>query len=161
MELFLKILENIKDKKIKFYLIGKIFESQKKYYEEKLKKINFNKQKIIWYKNVNNPKKIMKKFDVLLCTSNYESLPLSIIEALSMSIPVISTNVGDVAYVLNKIKCGFIIKNDSKEFTKIINILKKDKSKLYSLAKNARVNIVKNFNIKNYKKKLENELFND
>jgi glycosyltransferase involved in cell wall biosynthesis len=161
LELFLRILENIKDKKIKFYLIGKIFKSQKKYYEEKLKMINFNKQKIIWYKNVNNPKKIMKKFDVLLCTSNYESLPLSIIEALSMSIPVISTNVGDVPYVLNKIKCGFIIKNDSKEFTKIINILKKDKSKLYRLAKNARVNIIKNFNIKDYKKKLENELFND
>lgn len=94
----------------------------------------------------------MKKFDVLLCTSNYESLPLSIIEALSMSIPVISTNVGDVPYVLNKIKCGLIIKNDSKEFTKIINILKKDKSKLYRLAKNARVNIIKNFNIKDYKK---------
>ena len=48
----------------------------------------------------------MNKFDVLLCnSSNYESLPLSIVEALSMSIPVISSNVGDVPYVLNKLKC--------------------------------------------------------
>ena len=127
LELFLKILEKIEDKKIKFYLIGKVFESQKKYYKERLKKINFYKQKVIWYQNVNNPKKIMNKFDVLLCTSNYESLPLSIIEALSMSIPVISTNVGDVPYVLNKLKCGYIIKKDEKKFVKIIKILKKDK----------------------------------
>ena len=44
----------------------------------------------------------MKTFDILISTSNSESLPLSIIEALSMSKPVISTNVGDVSYVLNK-----------------------------------------------------------
>ena len=50
----------------------------------------------------------MKNFDLLISTSHRESLPLSIIEALSMSIPVVSTNVGDVSYVLNKHKCGFI-----------------------------------------------------
>ena len=58
LELFLKILEKINDKKIKFYLIGKVFESQKKYYKERIKKINFYKQKVIWYQNVNNPKKL-------------------------------------------------------------------------------------------------------
>ena len=161
LELFLKILEKINDKKIKFYLIGKVFDSQKKYYKERLKKINFYKQKVIWYQNVNNPKKIMNKFDVLLCTSNYESLPLSIIEALSMSIPVISSNVGDVPYVLNKLKCGYIIKKDAKKFIKIIKILKKDKKKLHRLSKNARSNIINNFNIKDYKKKLEKELISN
>ena len=40
--------------------------------------------------------------------------PLSILEALSMSIPVVGTNVGDVAYVLNKIKCGFIVRPNYK-----------------------------------------------
>ena len=97
----------------------------------------------------------MNKFDVLLCTSNYETLPLSIVEALSMSIPVISSNVGDVPYVLNKLKCGYIIKKDAKKFVKIIKILKKDKKKLHRLSKNDRRNIIKNFNIKDYKKKLE------
>ena len=64
----------------------------------------------------------MKNFDLLISTSHRESLPLSIIEALSMSIPVVSTNVGDVSYVLNKNKCGFIVNPETDEF---INIIKK------------------------------------
>ena len=54
-----------------------------------------------WYRNVYFPEKIMRKFDVLICTSKYESLPLSIIEALNLGIPVISNNVGDVKKVIN------------------------------------------------------------
>ena len=100
----------------------------------------------------------MNKFDVLLCTSNYESLPLSIVEALSMSIPVISSNVGDVPYVLNKLKCGYIIKKDAKKICKNYKNFKEGQKKLHRLSKNARRNIIKNFNIKDYKKKLEKEL---
>ena len=77
-----------------------------------------------------------------------------------MSIPVISTNVGDVAYVLNKIKCGFIVKPNYKNFVKTIKILYSNRNKLKKLSKNAEKNVFKNFNIKNYKSLLEDELFN-
>ena len=76
-----------------------------------------------------------------------------------MSIPVISTNVGDVSYVLNKIKCGFIAKPNCKNFVEKIKILYSNRNKLKKLSINAKKNILKNFNIKDYKRSLENELF--
>ena len=76
-----------------------------------------------------------------------------------MSIPVISTNVGDVSYVLNKIKCGFIVEPNCKNFIEKIKILYSNRNKLKNLSINAKKNILKNFNIKNYKRSLENELF--
>ena len=161
IELLIKIIENINDKNIKFKLIGNLFVSQKKYFKENLSTINKIIHKLKWHKNIDHPKEIMKSFDILLCTSNYESLPLSIIEALSMSIPVISTDVGDISYVLNKKKCGFIVDPKVDEFTNVIHLLKNDRNKMLKLSNNAKKNVYKNFNIKNYKKKLEKEIFID
>ena len=160
IELFIDIAKNINDKKIKFILVGKLFSSQINYFRNKLNLLNEIKNKIKWHRNIDDPKKIIKSFDLYICTSKNESLPLSILEALSMSIPVISTNVGDVAYVLNKIKCGFIVKPNYKNFVKTIKILYSNRNKLKKLSKNAEKNVFKNFNIKNYKTLLEDELFN-
>ena len=159
LELFIDIVKNINSKKIKFTLIGNLFSSQKNYFKRNLNLINKLKNKINWHKNINDPQKIMKFFNLVICTSKNESLPLSILEALSMSIPVISTNVGDVAYVLNKIKCGYIVKSNTMDFKKLILKISKDKKEMLKLSKNARKNILKNFNIKNYKRNLEKELF--
>ena len=89
LELLIEIIDNINDKDIKFELIGNLFSSQKKYFIKNLSKINKLKHKLNG-KNIFHPKK-MKNFDILISTSYQESLPLSIIEALSMSIPVILT----------------------------------------------------------------------
>ena len=159
LELLIKIIDNIDDKNIKFELIGSLFSSQKKYFIKNLSKINKLKHKLKWTKNIIHPQKNMKKFDILISTSNQESLPLSIIEALSMSIPVISTNVGDVSYVLKKNKCGFIVNPEISEYIDIIKMLKLNKKKLLKYSSNARKNILNNFNIKDYHKKMEKELF--
>ena len=159
LELLIKIIEKINDKNIKFELIGNLFSSQKKYYNRNLNKFNLLKHRLKWKKDVLHPLKNMKTFDILISTSNSESLPLSIIEALSMSKPIISTNVGDVSYVLNKIKCGFIVKSETDEFINIIKMLKTNNKKMIEYSTNARKNVLNNFNIKNYKDKLERELF--
>ena len=84
LELLIKIIEKINDKNIKFELIGNLFSSQKKYYNRSLSKFNLLKNRLKWKKDVLHPQKNMKTFDILISTSNSESLPLSIIEALSM-----------------------------------------------------------------------------
>ena len=159
LELLIEIIDNINDKDIKFELIGNLFSSQKKYFIKNLSKINKLQHKLKWKKNIFHPKKDMKNFDILISTSYQESLPLSIIEALSMSIPVISTNVGDVAYVLKKNKCGFIVNPEISEYIDIIKMLKLNKKKLLKYSSNARKNILNNFDIKDYHKKMEKELF--
>ena len=158
LELFVKIVKKIHDKNIHFKIIGNLFGSQKNYFEKKLLNFSNIKNKIQWYQKIDNPIKIINSFDLLLCTSKYESLPLSIIESLSLSIPVISTDVGDVSYVLNKKKCGYVVKSNTSHFiNKILKIKNNEKLKR-KLSENARKNILKNFNIKNYKYKLEREI---
>lgn len=157
-ELLIDIIKNIEDKNIRFKIIGKLFGSQKKYFEDKLSNFREVIHKIEWINDINDTKEIMKSFDILLCTSSNESLPLSIIEALSMSIPVISTNVGDIAYVLSQKKCGIIVKPFANHFIKAIYNLKNNQELINIYSKNARDNVIENFNIKNYKKKLEKEI---
>lgn len=61
----------------------------------------------------------LKYADLFVLPSNYEGLPISILEALSYSIPVVASNVGGVGEVLNG-KNGFAVENDIQLFkTKI------------------------------------------
>ena len=163
IELFLKILSKCKNSKTKFFLIGKVWESQKKYFDKKLNNLVGFKSKLKWYKNINNPIKIMKKFDVLICTSRFESLPLAIVESLSLSIPIISTDVGDIKKFIDnkKNKCGFIISDfDENKFLKKIYLLIKDKKKLINYGKNARKIAEENFSILRYAKQFEKYTLN-
>jgi glycosyltransferase involved in cell wall biosynthesis len=48
----------------------------------------------------------------LLSTSEYEGLPISMLEAIAMGIPVFSTDVGDVGIILNEYACGEITSAD-------------------------------------------------
>jgi glycosyltransferase involved in cell wall biosynthesis len=44
----------------------------------------------------------------LLSVSEYEGLPISMLEAIAMGVPVFSTDVGDVGIILNEYQCGEI-----------------------------------------------------
>lgn len=48
-------------------------------------------------------------FDGLLITSEYEGLPVTLLEALAMGLPALSTDVGDVALVLDETRAGRIV----------------------------------------------------
>jgi len=74
-----------------------------------------------------------------------------------MSTPVISTDVGDIAYVLKQYKCGYVVKPSAINFINKIFMIKKNNFLKKNLSKNARKNILKNFNIRNYRYKLEKE----
>lgn len=58
-----------------------------------------------------NAYKYWQLADLCILPSNYEGLPISIIEALSYSVPVVASNVGGVAEILDGTN-GFAIEND-------------------------------------------------
>ena len=58
-----------------------------------------------------NAYKYWKLADLCVFPSNYEGLPISIIEALSYSVPVVASNVGGVAEILDGTN-GYAIEND-------------------------------------------------
>ena len=100
----IKVVKEIelKNKKINFYLYGKIWNSQRNYYSDckklvrkfKIKNLSFNQ-------NIKNVKKAYKKLHILICTSRNESLPLVLCEAMGMGLPILTTDVGDIKTFVN------------------------------------------------------------
>lgn len=58
---------------------------------------------------------VMKEYACLVLPSKFEGLPMAIIEALSLGIPVIATGVGDVKDLVLDTVTGRIIRDDSPE----------------------------------------------
>ena len=89
-----------------------------------------------------NIRPFLKRLDIYCCTSNFESSPLSVWEAMSMSKAIISTNVGDIPKYIKSGYSGEILKvNDpeiSSKFSNKLNALIQDKNKIYRYGLNAR-----------------------
>jgi glycosyltransferase involved in cell wall biosynthesis len=82
---------------------------------------------------------LSKNFDVFINTTNFDNTPVSVIEAMALGLPVISTNVGGIPYLIDDSATGILLPpNDAKEFTAAICSLLKDNSLVASLSENAR-----------------------
>lgn len=64
--------------------------------------------------------KVIKFADVFALFSNYEGLPISIIESLSSSVPVVASDVGGIAEILNE-ENGKAVKNFPNEAVKALS----------------------------------------
>jgi len=84
--------------------------------------------------NPDNLKDYYKKADIYLCSSEFEGLSNSIMEALSYQLPVIASHVGDNPQLVKHNHNGFLIpKGDAEAFSKAILQLYYDKEKRLSL----------------------------
>jgi glycosyltransferase involved in cell wall biosynthesis len=54
---------------------------------------------------------ILKTFDIFTLTSFHEGLPMSLLEAMAVGTPVISTNVGGIIEVIVDGESGFLVSN--------------------------------------------------
>jgi len=57
---------------------------------------------------------VLKKSDVFVLTSDYEGLPLSILEAMACGLPVIASDVGGISEIVDS-KVGYLIKKRDKK----------------------------------------------
>ncbi|MCE7992586.1 MAG: glycosyltransferase family 4 protein [Roseivirga sp.] len=82
---------------------------------------------------------LSKAYDVFINTTNVDNTPVSVIESLALGLPVISTRVGGIPYILESGKNAILVEADNVEtFIKAIESLYD--SALYSdLAANGRV----------------------
>lgn len=76
-------------------------------------------------------------YDIFINTSNFDNTPISVIEAMALGLPIVSTNVGGIPYLINNKVDGLLVdKNNAQEMYKaIISILNDTNS---NLAENAR-----------------------
>lgn len=96
-------------------------------------------ENIILHGAVNNVSYYLSKADILISTSNYEGIPLSILEALASSLPVICTDVGGNVDLIFNGENGFLIeKGNVNKMVKSIIEIYKNEDKRKEMALNAR-----------------------
>jgi len=140
-----------KFKNVKFYIIG---EGDLK--EEILKRIK--KEKIedffILTGYVEDIYNYLKIFDIFVLPSLWEGCPVSLLESMGYKIASIATNVGDVPYIIEDGKNGFIVeRNDYLKLSeKIIYLIENEKER-NEMGERAREKIKKYFSYEEMIKK--------
>tara|TARA_B100001029_G_C15039767_1_gene442745 strand:- start:781 stop:1788 length:1008 start_codon:yes stop_codon:yes gene_type:complete len=80
-------------------------------------------------------------YNIFINTTNIDNLPISVLEAMALGLPVVSTNVGGIPYFLNESNSILVNKGDSIAMSNAIKKIIKENELGSSLSKVARKNI--------------------
>lgn len=91
-------------------IVGTIFSNQRDLYSHYTKLLQEHDlaKSVTWYGFAEDVFPLLESSDIYVCASDYESSPVSVWESMISSLPVVSTDVGDVSYHLNLSGAGFI-----------------------------------------------------
>lgn len=87
--------------------------------------------------NIPNAGSYTEYADLLMLPSNYEGLPIVIIEAMSMGKPVVASNVGGISEIVKNGENGFVLENDAKSFCEKIDFLLTHQDLYHSFSQNS------------------------
>lgn len=95
---------------------------------------------------------LSKDFDIFINTTNIDNTPVSVIEAMALGLPVVSTNVGGIPYLIEDKKEGLLVSpNNPQAMADVILHLLEQPELVQHVSQNARAkvetfdwNIVKN-----------------
>ncbi|MDR0823595.1 MAG: glycosyltransferase [Prevotella sp.] len=88
----------------------------------------------------------LKYADVFILPSNYEGLPMSILESLAFGVPIVASAVGGITEVLDG-KNGFAVENNVADFKDKIEYIVSDKNRQETMSQYARQSYLANFTI--------------
>lgn len=93
-----------------FHIVGKLMESQQTYIDRvKAMVAELPEGAVTIHGPSDEVPSVMKAADVFVCSSISEASPMSVWEAMSMEMPVVSTDVGDVSRHIRDGENGFIV----------------------------------------------------
>ena len=124
--------------------------------KELIKKENLedNIELLGWIDN-NKKKEYLKNVDFYILPSYDEGLPMSVLEAMSYSLPVITTDVGGIPEIIQNEKNGLLVKPGDKEsLEKAIKDLLENDNLRKDLSQNAYKTILDKFNFEKYEEDL-------
>lgn len=79
---------------------------------------------------LHDPARYIRLFDIFALSSDSEQYPVSLIEAMTSALPIVSTNVGDIPNIVAKDNALYIVaRGDESAFANAINILASDVDK--------------------------------
>ncbi len=155
----LKVLEQ-KDssRKIHVSCIGRVWESQKEYYLNLKQKLKENDiLNLDFLGGSDEIREHLSEANIYLCSSEFESSPIALWEAMSMGLPIITTNVGDVQEIIEYNKAGIVVptKNPKKMAQAILKLIS-NPNLAQELGRNARLTAEREFDLKSCVEKHEN-----
>ena len=112
LEMFVQVAASLNQNynNLKFVVIGAVWQSQKAYFLKiKAMAQHFKIENIDFIGQVDDVRPYLSNFDLYLCTSTFESSPISIWEAMSMECAIVSTDVGDVSLLIESNISGEIV----------------------------------------------------
>ncbi|HAY33063.1 MAG TPA: glycosyltransferase family 4 protein [Ignavibacteria bacterium] len=78
-------------------------------------------------------------YDIFINTTNYDNQPVSVIEAMALGFPIVSTNVGGIPFLITDKKDGLLVPPENKErFIEEIEKLISDDKLVSEISSNAR-----------------------
>ena len=94
--------------------------------------------------------RILSAIDVFVLTSLWEGLPVSVLEAMVASKPVVATRTGGIAEIVFEGKTGFLVEpGNTKDMAEKLRILLKDGAMRDQMGRNARDSLDSDFNLEN------------
>lgn len=68
--------------------------------------------------------RLSEKYDIFINTTNFDNMPISVLEAMALGLPVVSTNVGGLPFLISHEATGLLVPpNDPKAFSEAIGRL--------------------------------------
>ncbi len=84
---------------------------------------------------------LSKMHSIFINTTNFDNMPVSVIEASALGMPIVSTNVGGISYLIEDKENGLLVPpNDVDAFCDAVEILLSNSSLSTSLSRKARMN---------------------
>lgn len=84
--------------------------------------------------------RLSQDYNLFLNTTHFDNTPISVIEAMALGLPVISTNVGGIPFLLENNKTAVLINDgDVEGMADAIQTIVRDKNLAATLAQNARI----------------------
>ena len=88
--------------------------------------------------NISNAGAYCEKADLFMLPSNYEGLPMVILEAMCFGKPVVASNVGGISEIVQNGVNGYTVENDAKLFAEKIKCILEDDNLSTVLGKNSK-----------------------
>lgn len=100
-------------------------------------KVNCSISNTYFLGNIVNARRYCKDADIFMLPSNYEGLPMVIIEAMSHSKPIVASHVGGNPEIVINNYNGYTVENNAHLFAEKINYIIKNKKILESFSRNS------------------------
>ena len=118
------------------------------------------RQKVKFVGYVDNPFPLLAQSDIYICSSRFEGLPLSVIEAMALGIPSVATKVGGIPSIIQDGYTGLLVEpEDSDAIANAVLTLIENPKLRKKIGENGRSFVLKNFDIEKTAKEYEKIYF--